>query len=64
MVDVGRFSKNETRDAKVTGVPMVIVLDPQGRFVNAGHPTVLSNVQAMKLQAVVDTIFGWARPTD
>lgn len=68
MIDVGRFNKNldiaETYGVKVTGVPTVIVLDQQGRFVNAGHPTVLSNARAMKPQAIVDTIFGWATPAE
>ncbi len=63
MIDVGRFNKNLDLAAaygvKVTAVPTVIVLDPQGNFVNAGHPTALSNARAMKPQAIVDTIFGW-----
>lgn len=65
MVDVGRFNKNldiaQTYGVKVTAVPTVIILDPQGRFLNAGHPTALSNARAMKPQAIVDTIFGWIR---
>ncbi|MGE3332773.1 MAG: thioredoxin family protein [Rhodospirillaceae bacterium] len=63
MIDVGRFNKNldiaQTYGVKITAVPTVIILDPQGRFLNAGHPTALSNARAMKPQAIVDTIFGW-----
>ncbi len=64
MIDVGRFNKNldiaAAYGVKITAVPTVIILDPQGNFVNAGHPTALSNARAMKPQAIVDTIFGWA----
>lgn len=63
MIDVGRFNKNldiaQAYGVKITAVPTVIILDPQGRFLNAGHPTALSNARAMKTQAIVDTIFGW-----
>ncbi len=63
MIDVGRFNKNldiaQTYGVKITAVPTVIILDPQGRFLNAGQPTALSNARAMKPQAIVDTIFGW-----
>lgn len=63
MIDVGRFDKNLDVAAAfgvtIKAVPTVIVLDPQGRFVNAGHPTALSNARAMRPQAIVDTIFGW-----
>lgn len=63
MIDVGRFKKNldiaEAYGVKITAAPTVIILDPQGRFVNSGHPTALSNARAMKPQAIVDTIFGW-----
>ena len=63
MIDVGRFNRNldiaETYGVKITAVPTVIILDPDGRFLNSGHPTALSNARAMKPQAIVDTIFGW-----
>jgi thiol-disulfide isomerase/thioredoxin len=63
MIDVGRKDKNldiaESFGVKITAVPTVIVLSPDGQFLNAGHPTALSNARAMKPQAIVDTIFGW-----
>ena len=63
MIDVGRKNKNldiaEAYGVTITGVPTVIIIDPKGRFLNAGHPTALSNARAMKPQAIVDTIFGW-----
>ena len=62
-VDVGRMDKNldipAAYGAKVHAVPTVIILDPQGKFVNAGTPTALSNARAMTPQAIVDTIYGW-----
>lgn len=63
MIDVGRKDKNldiaAAYGVKITAVPTVIILDPQGRFLNSGHPTALSNARAMKPQAIVDTIFRW-----
>lgn len=67
MVDVGRFNQNldiaAAYGVKITAVPTVIILDPQGNFMNAGPPTALSNARAMKPQAIVDTIFGWTTAT-
>ena len=62
-IDVGRMDKNleiaAAYGVKVRAVPTVIILDPAGRFVNAGNPTALSNARAMTPQAIVDTIYGW-----
>lgn len=62
-VDVGRFNKNldiaQVYGVTVKAVPAVIILDQNGKFVNAGNPTALSNARAMTPQAIVDTIYGW-----
>ncbi len=62
-IDVGRMNKNleiaAAYGVNVRAVPTVIILDPGGRFVNAGNPTALSNARAMTPQAIVDTIYGW-----
>jgi thioredoxin-like negative regulator of GroEL len=66
MIDIGRRDKNLDIAARygidVRAVPLVIVLDPDGRFVNARNPTALSNAHDMSAQAIVDTIFGWLTP--
>jgi thioredoxin 1 len=65
MIDVGRFNKNldiaKRYGVDVKAVPLVIVLDSDGRVINAGNPTALSNAHSMSGQAIVDTIFGWVR---
>lgn len=62
-VDVGRFTKNldiaAAYGVTVKAAPTVIILDQDGKFVNAGNPTALSNARAMTPQAIVDTIYGW-----
>lgn len=62
-VDVGRFNKNldiaATYGVTIKAAPTVIILDPSGKFVNAGNPTALSNARAMTPQAIVDTVYGW-----
>lgn len=65
MIDVGRMTKNLDIAArygvKVNAVPLVVILDPDGKFVNAGNPTALSDARSMSNQAIVDTIFGWVK---
>ena len=65
MVDVGRLTKNldlaHRYGVTVTAVPTVIVLDPKGRMLNSGNPSALSDARTMSTQAIVDTIFGWAK---
>lgn len=62
-IDVGRMDKNldigVAYGVRVTAVPTVIMLDPKGKFVNAGNPTALSNARAITPQAIVDTVYGW-----
>ena len=66
MIDVGRFNKNmdipKGYGVKVDGVPAVIILDPDGHFLNSGNPTALANAREMTPQAIVDTVFGWTAP--
>ncbi len=62
-VDAGRMNKNldiaQTYDVKITAVPTMIVLDPQGHMVNSGNPSALKDARGMTPQAIVDTIYGW-----
>ncbi len=62
-VDVGRFNKNldiaAAYGVTIKAAPTVVILDPAGKFVNAGNPTALSNARAMTPQAIVDTVYGW-----
>ncbi|MDB5394141.1 MAG: thiol-disulfide isomerase [Rhodospirillales bacterium] len=62
-IDAGRMNKNldiaQAYDVKITAVPTMIVLDPQGHMVNAGNPSALKDARGMSPQAIVDTIYGW-----
>ena len=66
MIDIGLRTKNLDIAArygiKVDAVPLVIVLDSAGGFVNSGNPTALADARSMRAQAIVDTIFGWLAP--
>ncbi len=65
MVDVGRFKKNMDIAAKygvkVTAVPTVLVLTPDGQVLNKNDVFALSNARAMSPQAVVDLLAGWTK---
>lgn len=65
MIDVGRMTRNldiaATYHVRISAVPTIIVLDSQGRMVNAGNPSALSDARSMSPQAIVDTIFGWVK---
>lgn len=62
-IDVGRMTKNldiaQAYDVKITAVPTMIILDPQGHMVNAGNPAALQDARGMSPQAIVDTIHRW-----
>jgi thiol-disulfide isomerase/thioredoxin len=62
-VDIGRMKKNLDIAArygvKIVAVPTMVVVDPQGRMVNAGNPAALQDARGMSPQAIVDTINGW-----
>ena len=62
-IDVGRRTKNldiaQQYGVAVQGVPMLVIVDPDGHFVNSGNPSALSDARSMSPQAIVDTIYGW-----
>jgi len=66
-VDVGRFDKNLQIPARfgiinrLEGVPSVIIADPDGRFVNAGHVAALADARHMTPQAIADWLAQWAK---
>lgn len=66
-VDVGRFDKNLQIPARfgitkrLEGVPAVIVAEANGKFVNEGKITALSDARHMTPQAVVDWLAQWAK---
>jgi len=65
LVDVGRFTNNLDIPArfgvdKVAAVPMVLILSPQGRLLNADDLVALSDARAMTPQAVLDWLAKWA----
>ena len=66
-VDVGRFDKNLQVPARfgitkrLEGVPAVIIAEPDGRFVNAGHITALADARHMTPQAIADWLAQWAK---
>ncbi len=66
-VDVGRFDKNLQIPARfgitkrLEGVPAVIVAEADGKFVNPGKITALSDARHMTPQAVADWLGQWAK---
>jgi thioredoxin 1 len=62
-VNVGRMNRNldiaERYGVKIKAVPTIIILDSQGRMLNAGNPAALSDARSMTPQAIVDTLHGW-----
>ena len=66
-VDVGRFDKNLQVPARfgitsrLEGVPSLIVAEPDGTFVNAGHIAALADARHMTPQAIADWLAQWAR---
>jgi thioredoxin 1 len=64
MIDVGRFDRNMDQarrfGVKITAVPTIIVLRPDGSVRNAGDVFGLSDARSMSQQAVVDRLASWA----
>jgi thiol-disulfide isomerase/thioredoxin len=66
-VDVGRFDKNLQIPARfgittrLEGVPAVIIAEADGKFVNQGKITALSDARHMTPQAVADWLAQWAK---
>jgi thioredoxin 1 len=62
-IDVGRMNKNldiaRAYDVRITAVPTMIVLNPEGHMINSGNPSALSDARGMSPQAIVDTIYSW-----
>ncbi len=66
-VDVGRFDKNLQIPARfgitkrLEGVPTVIIAEADGKFVNPGKVSALSDARHMTPQAVADWLAQWAK---
>ena len=66
LVDVGRFNKNMQIpkrfgvDERIEGAPALLVLDPDGKLLDAGHLTELDTARTMQPQAIVDWLAKWA----
>ena len=62
-IDIGHLNKNldigDRYNVHVKAVPTIIILDRQGRMINAGNPAALKDARTMSAQAIVDTINGW-----
>jgi hypothetical protein len=41
-------------------VPYVLITDPDGKLLNAGHAAALDEARTMQPQAIVDWLAGWA----
>jgi thiol-disulfide isomerase/thioredoxin len=65
MIDIGRLNKNmdigERYGVTIKAVPTFILLDGQGRRINAGNPAALKDARGMTPQAIIDTIYGWTQ---
>lgn len=67
LVDVGRFNRNLQIPARfgitkrLEGVPSVLVAEPDGRLLDAGHIAALDDARSMTPQAIADWLARWAR---
>jgi thioredoxin 1 len=65
MVDVGRMRKNLDIAAqygvKITAVPTVLVLTPNGHLLNKDAVFALADARSMSPQAVVDLLASWKK---
>lgn len=64
-IDVGRFDKNldvpaRFGIAKLTGVPSVLVLSPEGELLNRDQIVSLGDARTMTPQAIADWLAQWA----
>ena len=65
-VDVGRFNQNLPVPARfgitkrLEGVPSVLVADPDGTLVDAGHVAALADARSLQPQAIADWLAQWA----
>jgi thiol-disulfide isomerase/thioredoxin len=65
MVDVGRFDKNLQIPARfgitkrLEGVPSVLIATPEGKLVNPGHISALSDARHMTPQSIADWLASW-----
>lgn len=63
-VDVGRFTKNmdiaQHYGVKVTGVPAVLAIAPDGTVLNRDDAIALANARTMSDQALADKLASWA----
>lgn len=65
-VDVGRFNKNLQIPARfgitqrLEGVPSVLIVDPNGKLIDAGHIEALADARSMTPQAIADWLAQWA----
>jgi thiol-disulfide isomerase/thioredoxin len=66
-VDVGRFDKNLQIPARFSitgrleGVPSVLIAEPNGKLVNRGHVSALSDARNMTPQAIIDWLAHWTK---
>lgn len=66
LVDMGRFNKNMQIprrfgvDERIQGAPALLVLDSDGKLLDAGHLTELDTARTMQPQAIVDWLAKWA----
>ena len=63
-IDIGRYNRNMQIPAryglpKLEGVPTLLVVDAQGRLVDAGHVSALHDARSMTPQALADWLAQW-----
>ncbi|HUJ03297.1 MAG TPA: thioredoxin family protein [Rhizomicrobium sp.] len=66
-VDVGRFDRNLQIPARfgitqrLEGVPSILVADPDGKLIDAGHVSALADARSMTPQALADWLAQWTK---
>lgn len=67
VVDVGRFNRNLQIPARfgitqrLEGVPAILIADPDGKLIDAGHVAALADARSMTPQALADWLAQWAK---
>ena len=65
-VDIGRFNRNMQIPQRYglpqgfDGVPVILIVSPEGRLVNPGHEQALVEARTMTPQAIADWLARWA----
>jgi hypothetical protein len=66
-IDVGRMNRNLQIPAKygvtkLVGVPTVLIVEPDGKLINATNAADLADARSMNPQGIANWLARWAKP--